>query len=371
VLRVIDFWRPTVSTLNTLGWTAFFEHQLKETDRVEFIPARVIEEQRERFTLATDTGECLADISGRLRHQAVARADFPAVGDWVLAQPPRGSDRTVIHRVLNRMTCLSRKVPGRDHDEQILATNIDVVFVVASMNKDLNPRRVERALTLAHESGAVPVILLTKADLCADIPAALREIEAVARNAEILTVAALQREGLDAVRIYLAPGQTAVLLGSSGVGKSTLINALAGTEILATGAIREDDDRGRHTTTHRQLITLPGSGMIIDTPGIRELQLWAGEDSVNTAFEDIAALAHACRFTDCRHETEPGCAVLAAIEEGTLTRERFASYQKLLGELAYLHRRENKAALSAEKKKWKALHTSAQAHMVDKRRIDL
>lgn len=360
-----------MSTLHTLGWTAFFEQQLEDSNRAEFVPARVLEEQRERFTLATETSEWLADVSGRLRHQAVSRADFPAVGDWVLAQPPQGSDRTVIQRVLNRMTCLSRKVPGRDHDEQILATNVDVVFVVASMNKDLNPRRVERALTLVHESGALPVVLLTKADLCADALAARREIEAVARNADILTVSALQRTGLDAVRLYLAAGQTAVLLGSSGVGKSTLINALAGKEMLATGEIRTDDDRGRHTTTHRQLITLPNGGMIIDTPGIRELQLWAGEDSLDTAFEDIAALALQCRFADCRHETEPGCAIHAALEVGTLAAERFGNYQKLQSELAYLHRRENKSAQAAERKKWRAINNTAHDHMKEKRRINL
>lgn len=359
-----------MSTLHMLGWTAFFEQQVETLDR-ELIAARVIEEQRERFTLATEFGDCIADVSGRLRHHANSRTDFPAVGDWVLAQPPQGSGHTVIQRVLNRMTCLSRKVPGRNHGEQILATNVDIVFVAASLNKDLNPRRVERALTLVHESGALPVVLLTKVDLCADVASARREIDSITRNADILTISALQDKGLDAVRKYVAAGQTAVLLGSSGVGKSTLINALAGKNVLATGDIRDDDDRGRHTTTHRQLITLPNGGMIIDTPGIRELQLWAGDDSLDLAFEDIAELARDCRFTNCRHETEPGCAIHSAIETGTLAAERFANYQKLLCELAYLHRRENKSAQAAERKKWRAIHTSAHDHINKKRRINL
>lgn len=320
--------------LHELGWTDALERHFELYAREGLIPARVAVEHRTKYGLYTGHAEVDAALAGKLRHDAVARRDLPAVGDWVALVPPPVGGVGVIHAVLPRASVVTRKMAGRERDEQIVAANIDVVFIVTSLNAELNPRRLERYLTLAWESGARPVVVLSKADCC-DNPAPLvREAETVALGVPVLLTSAKTGLGIEGLRELLGGHKTGALLGSSGVGKSTLINALIGWERQDTGEIREADDRGRHTTTRRELVTLPGGGLLIDTPGMRELQLSEAGHGLLSAFDDIEALAGSCGFGDCRHGAEPGCAVQAAVVEGRLAAERLASYHKLVRELA-------------------------------------
>lgn len=329
--------------------------------------ARIVEALRALYRVAGDF-EGWAEISGRFRHDARSATDFPAVGDWVAVAAEPGVDRGVIHRRLERHSTVSRKAAGRTTDEQILAANVDTIFLVTSLSRDLNPRRIERYLTLVRDAGATPVVLLNKADLSqdpADEAAALRERIPLV---DVLTVSALKSEGFDELGPYLQPAQTVALLGSSGVGKSTLINRLVGRDLLKVGAISETDEKGRHTTTSRQLVELPGGALLIDTPGMRELQPWANESTVGETFEDIADLARECRFTDCAHVTEPGCAVLQAVAAGALDASRLESYRHLLREAAFEERKRDKSAAAEEKRRWKKIHQAAKAMYKDRDR---
>lgn len=348
-----------------LGWDLFFEKQWREMEGNHLVPARVAEEQRGAYWVYAECGELLAEVSGRLRHLASAREDLPTVGDWVAIEPRPQEGRATIHRVFRRKNKFSRKSAGTQTTEQIIAANLDTIFLVTSLNRDLNARRLERYLTLVWESGARPVILLSKKDLCDHVEEALAKVHDVAFSVPIHVTSALTDEGIEEVFPYLTRGQTAALLGSSGVGKSTLINRLMGEDIQRVQAIREDDDRGRHTTSYRELILLPCGGIIIDTPGLREIQLWDAGGGLQQAFEDIEALASQCRFRNCRHQDEPHCAVRQAVDEGTLDPARFESYRKLQKELSYLARKQDKLAELAEKKKWKAIH---KAHRTNQKR---
>jgi ribosome biogenesis GTPase len=328
-------------------------------DSVREFTARVVEEQRGSYRLLSEDTEYLADLAGRLRHWAGGRAGLPAVGDWVRAVAGvSGNGRAVIHEVLPRSSCISRAAAGDPTEEQVLAANVDTAFIVTSLNLDLNPRRIERYVALARNGGVTPVILLTKADLCADPETAVTEVAAATPGVAVHAMSALFGKGLEALAPYLAPGKTCVLLGSSGTGKSTIVNHLLGVEALRVEAVRESDDRGRHTTTHREMLRLPGGALLIDTPGLREIQLWNGDEDrvLEQAFGDIASLATACRFKDCRHQTEPGCAVKAAVEEGTLEPGRLASHAKLQRELAFLERKQEKLARDEHKKKYREVN---------------
>jgi ribosome biogenesis GTPase len=300
----------------------------------ELYLARVTEQHKNLYRLVSRESELTGAVSGRLQHGADGGADFPAVGDWVMIdrQGAAGGD-AVIHRVLSRKSAFVRKSAGTANERQVVAANIDTLFLCMSLNADFNPRRMERYLTIAWDSRAVPVIVLTKSDLCDDLEERLGKISAVAPGVDTAVCSAENSGGLDAVRKYILPGQTVAFIGSSGVGKSTLINRLAGKELLATKEIREDDDKGRHTTTHRQLILLQGGGIVIDTPGMRELALYTGD--VSKSFEDIEELARRCKYSDCSHTSEPCCAVRQAIESGELSEKRFENYLKLSRELAY------------------------------------
>jgi ribosome biogenesis GTPase len=284
---------------------------------------------------------------------------MPVVGDWVAARVV-GDRQAIVDAVLPRSTLFSRRAPGRREDQQPMAANIDVVFLVSGLDGDFNPRRIERYLTLAAESGAAPVIVLNKSDACDDLAARIEETAAVAAATPIVTCSARAGDGLDALDRFLGPGRTVALLGSSGVGKSTIVNRLLGDDRFLTNDVRESDSRGRHTTTHRELVPLPRGGALIDTPGMRELQLWASQESVDVTFEEIADIAAGCRFRDCAHNGEQGCAVEAALARGDITADRFASYRKLLAEARRHEVMTDKLAALEQKRKWKVIHKAVK-----------
>jgi ribosome biogenesis GTPase len=332
--------------LHDLGWDDGFAAALQPHD--DCIAARVSAQHRGEYDVLTELGEVRAHLAGRLRHDAASGADLPAVGDWVALRD------AVIHAVLPRRTAFARKVNLAAAEAQVLAANVDTVFVVTALDDDFSPRRIERYLTLAWESGALPALVMTKADLCDDPLALLLEAEQVAVGVSAHVVSNVTGEGLDELAPYLGPAKTVALLGSSGVGKSTLVNLWLGEEAMATKETREDDDEGRHTTTHRQLLILPGGGLVIDTPGLRELQLWdAGSAALDATFADVEELAADCRFGDCTHVHEPECAVLAAVESGDLPGERLHSWRKLQRELRAIALRQDARLRKEETRKWK------------------
>jgi ribosome biogenesis GTPase / thiamine phosphate phosphatase len=339
-------------TLQDLGWDPYFEAHFEPYNKDEFIPARVAVQHRGAFVVLTQAGEVAAELSGRLRHEAAGMGDLPAPGDWVAVKPIANESKVVIHAVLPRRSKFSRKAAGFETEEQVLAANVDTLFLINALDVGPNVRRIERYLTLAWESGAVPVIVLSKTDLCDDIEAAREMVEPAAMGVDIHLTSSVTGEGMDDLLAYLKGGRTVAVLGSSGAGKSTLINYLIGEERMATQEIRSDG-KGRHTTSHRELILSPTGGLILDTPGMRELQLWDADEGIDQAFQDIAGLAAECRFRDCKHEGEPGCAVLAAVADGSLPTERLNSYRKLQRELYALEMKQNKRLRSEERRKYR------------------
>ena len=331
-------------------------------------PGRVVVEFNHLYRVSVDDGDVEVNLAGRLRHEASRRSELPAVGDWVVVR--RGSDRQrgAIVAVLPRRSRFSRKAAGNVTGEQVVAANVDVVFIVMALDADFSLRRLERYLLLARESGAAPVVLLTKPDLDLDPVSRVAEVTAVAGEVPAHLVSPKLNQGIEQVAAYLGPGRTGALLGSSGVGKSTIINRLSGRDVQRTREVREVDAKGRHTTTNRELVVLPDGGMIIDTPGMRELQLWDASGAVRETFDDIAALAPACHFTDCRHRDEPRCAVKAAVESGALPAERLDSFLKLQGELAFLERQQDERAQLDEKRRAKVMGKALKQHLKTKRR---
>src|SRR2546428_7288475 len=404
-----------VSILVRFGWNAFFEEQRERLGRSDLQFARVVEEQRGAWRVAGEF-DGWTEVSGRFRHESASGADFPAVGDWV------GVSAGIIHARLERKSTVSRKAAGRAVDEQVVAANVDTIFLVTALGEatsDLNPRRLERYLTMVWEAGAVPVVVLNKADLSADPEGEAESLRSRLPFVDVVTISALNEAGLTtsakatvvrrslrrrrkacatgvsasvtdvaqppstarpelvegrALRAgftaavdpsvvlarYLEPAQTVALLGSSGVGNSTLVNRLLGSDAQRFSDIAADG-RGRHTTTSRQLVELPGGALLIDTPGMRELQPWGDESAVTSAFDDITALAQACRFTDCAHAGEPGCAVAEAVATGRLDADRLENYRRLLREAAFEERKRDKSAAAEQKRRWKRLHQAQKA----------
>ena len=351
-----------VTDLQTLGWGEFFESNFKSYADNGYECGRVALEHKNFFRVYTQQGEVLAQISGKLRHEALNRSDLPAVGDWVVIRS------SMIHAVLPRRTGFVRKIAGSRTEEQIVGANIDTVFLLTSLNHDFNVRRIERYLIIAWESGANPIIVLSKSDLCDRVADAITEVQTIAHGVPIYAISVVTGHGLQDLAQYFKRGQTVALLGSSGVGKSTLINHLAGVDLLKVQTVREHDDRGKHTTTHRELVLLPSGGIVLDTPGMRELQLWDGDESLQLVFDDIETLAGQCLFSDCRHQDEPQCAVHEALVAGTLDTDRYHGYEKLQKELKYQARRKDKLSEIVEKKKWKKLSRLASERARLKRR---
>lgn len=329
-------------SLENYGWNANFQKHYQNYQEKGLEVGRVVIEHKNMYRLMTTIGEVLGEVSGKMRYELSDIGEYPAVGDWVVISLRPEEERATIHGVLPRKSKFSRKVAGGEVEEQIIAANFDTVFIVSSLNKDLNLRRIERYLTMAWESGGNPVILLSKADLCDDIEEKVLQVGSVAVGVAIHVISSLDGRGYDELAKYMQPGKTIAILGSSGVGKSTLINRLAGEELLQVQEIRELDDKGKHTTTHRQLVLLQSGALIIDTPGMREFQIWDGKDGIQGTFADIEELAARCRFIDCKHKTEPDCAVQAAIEAGQLTEERFKNYLKLQREIFFMENKKKK-----------------------------
>ena len=346
--------------LTRFGWDPDFETLFESHAREGLVPGRVLTATRESYRLATPHGELAAELSGRLRFAADTPAELPAVGDWVAARAYPGDGFAVVDAVLPRRTALVRRAAGRRDEAQVLAANVDLLLVAAPLDGDLRARRIERFLALAGEAGVPSAVVLTKADLAADPPASFAAARGVAGGAPVLAVSAVTGDGLDELSARLFPRRTAALLGPSGAGKSTLVNALLGEARQATREVREADRRGRHATTQRELFALPSGALLVDTPGLRELALWDGAEGIAATFDEVAALAPSCRFRDCRHEGEPGCAVREAAGAGGIDADRVAAFEKLRREEEALEARRTLGPARAERLRWKRIMGGAK-----------
>lgn len=339
-----------MDNIRKYGFNGIFEAYAGEYPTLT--PARVILQEKDLYRIVTAHSEQPAVVSGKFRYEAQTVSEYPAVGDFVMVEHAGEDGNAVIQAILPRKSVFTRRAAGTANREQVVAANIDTVFICMSLNNDFNVRRLERYLSVAWDSGASPVIILTKADLCDDLDQRLREVESVALGVEVVVTSSLSENGTDALKPFLKEGKTASFIGSSGVGKSTLINRLMGIDKLATNGLR-NDDKGRHTTTHRELVLLENGALVIDTPGMRELGMWGADRGIDTTFADIEALALGCKFKNCTHTSEPGCAIIAAIEDGSLSEERYRSYTKLSAENAYAE--DSESYLAAKSKKFKEI----------------
>jgi ribosome biogenesis GTPase / thiamine phosphate phosphatase len=339
--------------LDQIGLTDEIKRNFERYKANGYEIGRIALEHKHLYRVWLEDGEYLCTLAGKMTYDAVNREDLPAVGDWVAIKSSPGEKKGAIQAILPRKSKFSRKAAGMVTEEQIVAANIDTVFIVNSLNDDLNLRRIERYLLLAWESGANPVIILSKADLTSELDDKIQQVSSVALGVPVIAVSVLENIGTNELQGYLESGKTVALIGSSGVGKSSLVNFLTGYQKQVVQEIRKSDDKGKHTTTHREMVQLPGGAVLIDTPGMREVQLWQSDEGISESFSDVEEYTSACRFRDCKHNNEPGCAVWIAIHEGVLDENRFNSYKKLQKELAYIDRKVDKKAQSDEKRRWK------------------
>jgi ribosome biogenesis GTPase / thiamine phosphate phosphatase len=343
-----------------MGWNSIFQNQSARHLIENLIPARVIFGGRDIYRLASEHGEHWAEIAGSLRHKSLGPEEFPVCGDWVLADNSADQGRTVVRVLLQRRTSFTRQQAGAAPGQQVVAANIDTVCLVSGLDTDFNLRRIERYLAIAWESGARPVIVLNKADICSELPLRVSEVMSLAPGVPVLAVSAVEDRGMEDLLRCAGRGQTLALLGSSGVGKSSIVNRLLGRSVQEVRETDPDTGRGVHTTAARQLFMLPSGGLIMDTPGMREIQAWSSETGLDTAFEDIQFLAQECRFRDCSHQTEPGCNVCAAVERGELDGARLSNYFKLQKEARYIELKNSHSASWIERERWRVVAKQAR-----------
>lgn len=346
--------------LSDLGWNSFFDSHFAQYASEGYSAMRVIYENRGKYIALNDFGKFNCEVSGKFQFEAVNKSSFPAVGDWVVASVVANEKKAIINAVLPRKSFFSRKVVGEKTEEQVIASNIDTIFIVIGLDLNFNLRRIERYLSIAWNSGSVPVLLLNKTDTCEDTEFKKKEVEEIAFGIEVHNISAHTGFGLDNLNKYLNNGKTGAFIGSSGVGKSSIINAILGDEMLKTSEVSGLGNRGKHTTTSRELIILSNGGIVIDTPGMRELQIWGNDDGLQNVFSDIEQIARSCKFIDCQHDKEPACAVKEALRNGELEQKRFESYLKLKKEYAYLADRQSNTASVVERKRWKEISKYAK-----------
>lgn len=353
-----------MTALQNLGWDDFFQNQLDKNEA--FIPGRISTENKTNYFVQTEFGEIIAEVSGKLYFSSDSKSDLPKTGDWVLLDYFADEKKGIIQKVLQRKTKLSRKSPGGKTEEQIFAANIDYVMIVNPIDESFNYNKLDRQLVVAYQSKAEPIVILSKSDLCENIDEILSLIMKD-HQPQIILTSIVTGEGIEKLKSYIEAGKTYVLIGSSGVGKSSLINKLFGKDILKTQEVRDGDKKGKHTTTHRELIVLPSGGILIDNPGIRELQLWNSEDGLSQTFGEFSEYEDQCKYKDCTHTHEKGCAVLDALEKGKISEKRYQNYLKMRKELEYLETKQNDPTATNKKRKWKNISKEIKRYYKDKR----